>query len=942
MGNAWSLRSRHAPNVRVTIVALLVLASTLSFVGRVPPARATAGKLQVGVLWCALKGTDLAAPGVDVNMALWKLHEVATDHVFEPQANVTLRSAFVARMLQSASFKVINDPASSPGDEGDVRRPEAGDDNSDDEFNKARDDCRKAYQDDQNTRAAAIDGIVGIYIENFVNSSGTAFPGTNGQGGFFYTTTSPADICAEPPTGEFSLNSTVMIEQSVRSLPEATQGALIGHEFGHALTLGHGNGTDDDGDGDGKVDASCDLTDEGESSANNCKAPQTVMTPFRCFNSNGTHLTPIQIARSKAAALKIPMTVDPPDPVPGPVVSDSRVDDVNDVGQEGIDLSTLTVAQNSATNNTLLAHKLFGDAPVHATNADYTTFVDTDGNPATGGAPSTLGFATGFLGAELITTAQVRFHESGEFDFQTVTPKVWKFIGGAFVEVIDSRIEAGKDTQQGSHIPVPPVDMVWVRVPNDVRGPVTNPLRLQVLTDGDEGGLAGDEKDRLPEALDGAVNARIEEPVYPTCSVSPDPIRPGAIATVAVSGLIPNLGAHVVFGSTEIATGTTDAQGNASIQFRIPPDSRLGFRLVTVGSDGTALTGDCSVDVQGTPVNLPPSLTVPGNQTAQYSDPLTFGISAVDLDNDPITLSASGIPSALTFTDNGNGTGTVSGTLQVQAGSYPVTFSASDGQNPAVSASLNVIVTREDAIVTPSATNPMAVKVASPGGTSPPVTLAASIVEVADGSPGNISNAVPVTFTLTPTLTSGVRTCTGTTSGGGVGGTLAASCTFTTLPVDLYDVTIAIGGNFYQGQTETILAIYDPSLGFVTGGGEVTHNGVRSTFGFVAKYLKNGKIQGRVIYIEHRDTGNVTLKSNAMKSMSIVGDSAVIVGKATLDGVGNYEFRLTAVDHGEAGTDDRFGLDVRDPNRVPVASLTYAPIVIDSGNIVVPHKSGKP
>jgi len=927
--------------LRTSLLTLVLAAAVLaggSSTGTRTAHAAGGGKLQVGVLWCALKGTDLAtAPVADLNAALWKLHEVATDHVFEPQANITFRSAFVKRMLDKASFKVIDDPAASPGGEGDVRRPD-GSANSDDEYLKARNDCRKAYENDINTKAVAIDGIVGIYIRHFVDASGTAFPNTNGQGGYTYTTTGSANLCAEPPTGEFSLNSVMMIEQSVRSLPDAQQGALIGHEFGHALTLDHGNGRDDNANN--LVDKFCDPANEGEASAAVCAQPQTVMTPFRCFNSNGAHLEPIQIARAKAAALKVPMTVDPPDPVPGPVISDSRGDDVDDVVQEGLDLMTLTIAQNSETGHTIVAHELFGDAPI-STHADYTTFIDTDGNPATGGDPSTLGFATSFHGAELVTSAEVRFHESGEFDSQDITPRVWKFVGGSFTEVTPNpNIIASKDTMQGAETPVTPVDTIWVLIPNDIRGPVTNPLRVQVLTNGRESSADANEQDRLPEAADAAVNIRLIAPDYPTCSVSPDPIRPGAIATTAFTGLIPSAGAHVVFGSDPIATGTSDAQGNGSIQFRVPPDSRLGFRLVTVGSDGTALTGDCSVMVAGTPVNLPPELTVPGPQTVQYSDALTFGVSATDPDNDPIALAATGLPSAFTFTDNGNGTGTVSGTAQVAAGTYPVTFLATDASNPAVSKIVNIVVTREDAVVTPSAANPTAVKVAFPGGTAPPVVLSASIVEVADGSLGNISNAVPVTFTLTPLLAGAPRTCTATTSGGGVGGTLTATCSFFGLPVDVYDVSITIGGTFYQGAGETVLVVYDPSLGFVTGGGKLTHNGVRANFGFNTKYLKNGRIQGSLLYIEHAAAGRIVLKSNAMQSLVVVGNSAVIIGKATLNGVGNYEFRATVVDNGEPGTADRFGLQIRDRNGALVTSLTFAPVVIDGGNIVVPHTPG--
>jgi hypothetical protein len=414
------------------------------------------------------------------------------------------------------------------------------------------------------------------------------------------------------------------------------------------------------------------------------------------------------------------------------------------------------------------------------------------------------------------------------------------------------------------------------------------------------------------------------------------------MATVAVSGLVPNRSAHVIFGAQEVANGMIDGAGNGQIQFRVPNDGRLGSRLVTVGSDDTALTGDCSVTVQGEPVNLPPTLTLPGDQSVQYSDPLTFGVTANDPDSDPITLAASGLPSALSFTDNGDGTGTVSGTAQVAAGTYPVAFTADDGHNPPVSQSLNIVVTREDAVISPSASNPAAVQVNAPGGTAGPITLTASVTEAADASPGNISNAVPVTYTLVPVGTGASQSCTATTSGGGVGGTLNTSCTFASVPVNVYDVHIAVGGTFYTGSADTVLVVYDPSLGSTTGGGTVTHNGVRADFGFTAKYTKGGQLKGSMLYIEHRSTGDATLKSNAMGSLVIIKNSetsytAYVLGKATLNGEGNYSFRVAATDNGEPGTNDQFGLQVKDPRNVLVSDLTFNPITLRVGNIVVPH-----
>jgi hypothetical protein len=250
-------------------------------------------------------------------------------------------------------------------------------------------------------------------------------------------------------------------------------------------------------------------------------------------------------------------------------------------------------------------------------------------------------------------------------------------------------------------------------------------------------------------------------------------------------------------------------------------------------------------------------------------------------------------------------------------------------------------VSRENALVTPSAANPAQVKVNTAGGTAGPITLCAAINEVSDGSPGNISLAIPVTFVLTPVAPgSPTITQTATVSGGGVGGTLTACVTLNNVPVNVYDVSISIGGNYYTGSASTVLAVYDPSLGFVTGGGTIARNGVIANFGFSVKYLKNGNAQGSLLYIEHRATGDVKLKSNAMQSLSIVGNTGVIIGKATLNDVGNHSFRATVVDNGEPGTNDQFGLQVTAPGGVILPDLTFSPMTLRGGNIQVPQQGG--
>jgi hypothetical protein len=151
-------------------------------------------------------------------------------------------------------------------------------------------------------------------------------------------------------------------------------------------------------------------------------------------------------------------------------------------------------------------------------------------------------------------------------------------------------------------------------------------------------------------------------------------------------------------------------------------------------------------------------------------------------------------------------------------------------------------------------------------------------------------------------------------------------------------VSISIGGNYYTGSAETCLAVYDPSLGFVTGGGTVVHGGVVGEFAFNAKYLKSGQLQGSLMYVEQRPSGQVVLKSNSMGALAIVGNTAALTGKATLAGVGNYTFQATVVDNGEPGSSDQFGIKVTNPSGAVVSSLTFGPLTLNAGNIVVPHK----
>jgi hypothetical protein len=334
-----------------------------------------------------------------------------------------------------------------------------------------------------------------------------------------------------------------------------------------------------------------------------------------------------------------------------------------------------------------------------------------------------------------------------------------------------------------------------------------------------------------------------------------------------------------------------------------------------------------------------PTTTTAAATGGQYSDVATLraAISPASVNGTvQFLVNGASIPGTATY-DSSTGTATQPYTISLGQGSYSLQanfvssnplFSDSTGSNI-------LAVTRENASVTPSANNPLAVQVSAPGGNATLIMLAAAIQEIADGSLGDISKATPVTFTLIPVVAAPSITCPVSTSV--AAGALTAIATCTNVPVNVYDVSIVIGGNYYTGSADSVLAVYDPSLGFVTGGGIILHNGVLANFGMNSKYLKNGQIQGGLLYIEHRASGDVMLKSNALTALSIVGNTAVLVSKATLGGVGNYSFQATVIDNGEPGTNDQFGLQVTGPGGAQVSDLTFTPITLTGGNIQVPH-----
>ena len=150
-----------------------------------------------------------------------------------------------------------------------------------------------------------------------------------------------------------------------------------------------------------------------------------------------------------------------------------------------------------------------------------------------------------------------------------------------------------------------------------------------------------------------------------------------------------------------------------------------------------------------------------------------------------------------------------------------------------------------------------------------------------------------------------------------------------------------------DGTACTSFVVYDPSAGFVTGGGWITSpvgacqnlmlctdaqgNG---TFGFVSKYQKGATVpSGNAQYVFHQGNFNFASSSYQWLVVNQGGTNAQFKGAGTINGAGSYQFMIWATQ----GSPNTFRIQVTDPvtGTTVYDSGTQA---LGGGSIIV-HKS---
>ena len=199
-----------------------------------------------------------------------------------------------------------------------------------------------------------------------------------------------------------------------------------------------------------------------------------------------------------------------------------------------------------------------------------------------------------------------------------------------------------------------------------------------------------------------------------------------------------------------------------------------------------------------------------------------------------------------------------------------------------------------------------------------PVTLDVA----ADPNPAPVNNTITLTATINDTSTGGsnIASAEYSLNGGGTWASMNASDSSFNSPVE--DVTATIGP-FAESQvveilvrgTDTadkvgdpgcvLLAVYDPSAGFVTGGGWIDSPAGaykadesltgKATFGFVSKYKKGAAVPTGNTEFQFK-AGDLNFHSDEYEWLVIAGKKAMYKGTGTIKGDGEYGFMLFATD----------------------------------------------
>ncbi len=135
-------------------------------------------------------------------------------------------------------------------------------------------------------------------------------------------------------------------------------------------------------------------------------------------------------------------------------------------------------------------------------------------------------------------------------------------------------------------------------------------------------------------------------------------------------------GGTLTYSATNLPTGASFTAATQTFAWTPTALQRGRYRVTFQVSDAQATVSETITITVQAGVDQPPAFAAIGDKSTNENTSLSFSLRATDPDGDPLTFSATGLPSGASLVN-----GVFSWTPSYnQAGSYPVTFTVSDGQ----------------------------------------------------------------------------------------------------------------------------------------------------------------------------------------------------------------------------------------------------------------------
>jgi len=400
-------------------------------------------------------------------------------------------------------------------------------------------------------------------------------------------------------------------------------------------------------------------------------------------------------------------------------------------------------------------------------------------------------------------------------------------------------------------------------------------------------------------------------------------------------------GDTITFSWSTDGSGTFDDATLAQPSVSYPDDGIFNLDLQVTDTSGESDTDSTTVTVSNVaPSVIVPSITADNLATINEGDTFTGSGSFTDPGADTWTATV----------DYGDGTGSQPLTLNPDKmfnlqhtyldddddDTYTVTVSVTDDDNGLGSASFDVIVNN----------------------LPPTLSLITAILD-----PVSVGTEISASASFTDPGTADTHTAQWDWGDGTVTqGAVSDSVTYSHIYNDpgIYTITLTVtdddGGS--DSKTFEFIVVYDPSGGFVTGGGWIdspagaytadTSLTGKAKFGFVSKYKKGADIPTGVTQFQFK-VADLKFHSDSYEWLVVSGAKAMFKGVGTINGAGNFGFMLSAIDEKlTSSTDtDLFRIKIVDKatdtlvydNKVGETDNNADPATAISGGSIIIHKA---